>query len=304
MKIIAFFSEKGGVGKSTFTLMYASWLKYKHGIKVGVADFNKRLTEYRKDEAWFLKKSGEMTMEMEVNAWPIVPVDRTFIMHVGQNNPGNALWLDYLVTEGEFKDMDVVIADLPGATSGYEIVHLVQSRIVNLVIIPFDKEMQAISAALSVKNFLSQVPSCRYFGFFNMIQTAYGNKMEYVKKMNILKGQNVPVLPDMVSFSDRMKSFEKVDILRSTFSYPDWNNPIFSGSKDLGIENLFLDITRELQKISDYGNTNPADLSFVDSLTKDVSSLQALNRQLNGTSFPEYEVDLPEDMKTKFKKNR
>lgn len=304
MKIIAFFSEKGGVGKSTFSLMYASCLKYKYGIKVGVADFNKRLTEYRKDEAFYLRNSGQLTKEMEENAWPIVPVDRTFIMKVGPNNPGNALWLDYIVTEGELKDMDVVIADLPGSVSGHEIIHLVQSRIVNLVIIPFDKDVQAISAALSVKNFLSQVPSCKYFGFFNMIQTAFGNKMEYVKKMNILKGRNLPVLPDMISFSDRMKNFEKVDILRSTYTYPDWDNPVFSGSKDLGLENLFIDITKELQKIPDYKDTKPADLSFVDSLTKDVSSIQALNRQLNGTSFPEYEVPLPEDMKTKFKKNR
>lgn len=304
MKIIAFFSEKGGVGKSTFSLMYASCLKYKYGVKVGIADFNKRLTEYRKDEAFYLKSTGQLTKEMEENAWPIIPVDRKFVMQAGTNNPGNALWLSYLVTQGEFKDMDVVIADLPGSVNGHEIIHLVQTGVVNLVIIPFDKDIQAISAALSVKNFLSKVPTCKYFGFFNMIQTAFGNKMEYVKKMNILKGSNLPVLPDMVSFSDRMKSFEKIDIIRSTFSYPDWENPVFSGSKDLGIENLFIDITRELQKIPDYRGTRPADLSFVNSLTKDVSTIQALNRQLNGTPFPEYEVALPDDMKTKFKKNR
>jgi cellulose biosynthesis protein BcsQ len=304
MKIIAFFSEKGGVGKSTFSLMLASFLKYKHGIKVGVADFNKRLTEYRNDEVNYLKNEGLYSPEIQKNAWPIIPVDSGLLHRVGKNNPGNAIWLHDIVTEGEYRDMDVVIADLPGSISGEEILQLVQQRMVNLVIIPFDKEQQALSSALSVKNFLKKVPTCKFCGFFNMIQTAYGNKGEYVRMMKILEGAGLPVLPDMVSFSERMKHFEKVDMMRSTFSYPDWDSPIYSGSKDLGIENLLIDILREMQKVPDYKNTKPADLSFVSTLSKDVSTIQALNRQLNGTSFAEYEVKLPEDMKTKFKKNR
>ena len=40
MKTITFFSEKGGVGKSTFSIMLASWLHHKMGVKVALADFN------------------------------------------------------------------------------------------------------------------------------------------------------------------------------------------------------------------------------------------------------------------------
>lgn len=304
MKIITFFSEKGGVGKTSFSIMLASFLKYKYGINVGVADFNKRLADYRKDEILYLENAGLLTEEMKENAWPIVQVNKKYVQEVGANHPGNAIWLHHLITKGDFKDMDVVIADLPGAVSGNEFVQLVKTKIVNFVIIPFDKDIQAISAALAVKNFLSLVPSCKFCGFFNMVQTAYGNKMEYVNKMDILKTRDLPILPDMVSFSERMRNFEKADIIRSTFTYPDWDNPAFSGSRDLGIENLFIDILRELQKVPDYKGTKPANLSFVDSLEKNTASLQALNRQLNGTLFPEYEIELPEDMKIKFKKNR
>lgn len=303
MKIIAFFNEKGGVGKTTFTLMYSSFLKYKYGIKVGVADFNSRLTDYRKDEIRTMKQNETIDDEKIANAWPIVPVDRKLVATYGQNNPGYALWLENLIKNGEFHDMDVVIADLPGSISGKELIHLVMYRMVNLVIIPFDKEQQAIAAAMAVKNFLRKVQSCRFCGFFNMVQTAYGSKLDYVSIMKILEQQKLPVLPDMVSFSERMKNFGKVDLMRSSFTYPDWNKPEFKGSKDLGMENLFIDITKELAKTPDFRGTKPADLSFVNNICKD-TSLQSLNRQLNGTSFPEYEIPLDDGMKTKFKKNR
>ena len=100
MKIIAFFNEKGGVGKSTFTLMYASQLKYKYGVKVGVADFNNRLTGYRKDEIRTMRQAEDIDESIIANAWPIVPVDRKAVAGYGPNNPGYALWLEKLIREG------------------------------------------------------------------------------------------------------------------------------------------------------------------------------------------------------------
>ena len=303
MKIIAFFNEKGGVGKSTFTLMYASQLKYKYGVKVGVADFNNRLTGYRKDEIRTMRQAEDIDESIIANAWPIVPVDRKAVAGYGPNNPGYALWLEKLIREGEFKDMDVVIADLPGSVSGRELIHLVMYKMVNLVFVPFDKEQQAIEAAMAVKNFLRKVDGCRFCGFFNMVQTSFGSKSDYVDIMEVLERQKLPVLPDMVSFSERMKNFGKVDPMRSTFSYPDWNRPEYKGSRDLGIENLFIDITKEVNKAPDFRGTSKTYLSFVDNLQKD-TSMQSLNRQLCGTSFPEYEVPMDEEAKTKFRKNR
>ena len=50
MKTVSFYNEKGGVGKTTFSILYASWLKYKHGVDVAVVDLNNRIASYRKDE--------------------------------------------------------------------------------------------------------------------------------------------------------------------------------------------------------------------------------------------------------------
>lgn len=302
MKIIAFFSEKGGVGKSTFTLMLASWLK-KHGVKVGVVDFNRRLTEYRKDEIAVMKANGTYSDELLASAWPLIPVDRKFVSQFIPPVPGYAMWVEYLIKEGELKDCDVVLADFPGAVSGKEIIQLLMYRMVNLVIVPFDRDQQAMGSALAVKNLLRQVDGCRFCGFLNMVQTAYGRKADYKRIAETMMKQGLPMLPDMVSFSERMKQFEKVDMMRSTFTYPDWDNAAYKGSRDLGIENLFVDIAREIKKVPDFRGTSSADLSFVDSLVKG-DSIADMNRQLCDTSFPEYELDLPEDMKLKFKKNR
>lgn len=35
---VSFVTQKGGVGKSTFTIFAASWLHYRHGVKVAVVD--------------------------------------------------------------------------------------------------------------------------------------------------------------------------------------------------------------------------------------------------------------------------
>ena len=99
---------------------------------------------------------------------------------------------------------------------------------------------------------------------------------------------NFRVLPDMVSQSERIKKIEDVSIIRSTFEFPDWDQKCFAGNRDLGIENLFIDVTRELVKTPDILETPEADLSFIKSIEKERND----SRQLVGTSFPEYEMDV------------
>lgn len=39
MKVVSFFSEKGGAGKSLHTILFSSWLQYHEGMRVCVLDF-------------------------------------------------------------------------------------------------------------------------------------------------------------------------------------------------------------------------------------------------------------------------
>ena len=107
----------------------------------------------------------------------------------------------------------------------------------------------------------------------------------YMNLGRTLTKKGLPMLPDMVSHSDRMMTIDKVDIIRSTFGYPDFDSPAFTRSRDLGIQNLFIDVTRELAATEDQRRTAPSDLTFIEGLEK-----QNDGRCFTGSAFPQYEL--------------
>lgn len=298
MKIISFYNEKGGVGKSTFTIMYASWLKYKHGIKVGVADFNNREETYRRDEIEEKQDLGLLDRYDLNNLWPIVTADRKAIKDIRDKRISpmpNAHWLESEIHNGQLKELDVLAVDLPGASSGREFIEFLISGIIGLYAIIFDRDPQTMRATMSVRNTIAKAGHGRCLGFINQAQS-YVTMKEYDEIAGNLKKTGLPILPDIISYSERMKKISEPDIMRSTMEYPDWDNKRFEGSRDLGTENLFIDITRELVKTKDFKGTPSADLSFVNGLQKTLKGQE--RRQLIGSSFPEYEfpvTDFPKD---------
>lgn len=305
MKTITFFNEKGGVGKSTMTIMYASYL-HKHGVKAAVFDYNSRLQDYRNDEIQEKKRLGLWRPEMADSAWPIIGVDRAAVRRLSEKgNPGHLVWFLEKV-RNEHSDTDVILIDFPGAISGGEFLEMSNMigdlNVISLVVIPTDNDPQTLKSTLATAKLSAKVRRIRTVAFINQIKTLTP-KRKYDGMKNIFQEWGLPVLPDMVSESERIRNIMNVDIIRSTFGYPDWSLDCFKGSRDLGIDNLLLDVTRELRKAPDvkFVPVKKEDpLSFVDDLRKD-NSLQSLNRQLTNTRFPEYELPLPEDMAIKYK---
>lgn len=307
MKTLTFHNIKGGVGKSSFTILYASWLAYQHGLKVGVADIDSRINTYRRDEYEAKKRNNTIDALVNVNPWVIAPVDRVAVAKYRKEMlPGYATWLDKEIHSGALKDCDVVLIDLPGAISGGEAIEVTAKDLIGLYVIPTDRDSITLRVTVRTKNMVREIKEknpaikCNCCAFINQIQPQQ-KKQVYTEMASILEKSGLPVLPDMIAYSERMKKIDDVDIMRSTFSYPDWTNPLYEGSKDLGLDNLFLDITRLLAKTNDIKGTAATDLSFVDAMEKK-AELQDLNRQINGTQFKELEIELPEDMKTNFKK--
>ena len=289
MKTISFFSEKGGVGKSSFTIMYASWLHYKYGVKVALADFNKRILAYRNAEIKTRNELCKATPGLmpydDRNAWPITDVNYTIIRMLkneGDQSP-YANWLEVECQKGKLKGFDVVICDFPGSLTGSEFIQVCGMRLLNLIVIPIEKDEMTINATFDLHKITKEFNHCV---FINKARTNFNNqRATYRKFAEILVEKGLPLLPDMVSNSDRMMSIDKVDNIRSTFGFPDFDLPEFGPAKDLGVENLFIDVTRELEKTKDLKGTGTADLSFVHSLKKKPDA-----RQLKGTSYPEYEI--------------
>lgn len=306
-----FYNVKGGVGKSSFTKLMASFLKYKCNVNVAVVDYDSRLINYRQTEIDNLKdENPEIEKEIENrDIWPIINKDVLAIRkYKDQNLCGNSKWFGEEMKSEKWKDIDIVLIDLPGSFTGGEATELILDGMVGMCVIPTDRDVTSIRIAGTTANMINnckkinQKVATEITGFVNCIMNNVSKKV-YCDVMEVMKSANIKVLPDMVQFSERMKKMNGPDTMRSTLNYPDWNSKAFEGSKDLGIDNLLIDILKVLARTKDIPGTRKADMSFVNRLEKS-TDVQARNRQLNGSSYPELEIPLSEEMKTSFWKNR
>lgn len=300
MKTITFFSEKGGVGKSTMTIMYASWLQ-SHGVKVAVADYNNRVNSYRKNEMETRKERIKEALNAgkpapsELNpskTWPIHTVDPAEILNMkrqGIRCPYSQ-WFSDRVNKG-LSEYDVVLLDFPGSITGGEFGELLATDKLNIIINPIENEQMTVRSTMWLKDVIEQMNNkttnkTPLYIFINRAQLGLTNMrkiyFEFAKK---LCEKGFPLLPDMISYSEKMMDMKKVDIFKSTFGYPDFSKDEYGKAKDLGLGNLFIDVTTLLDRTEDLKDTKPADLSFVKKMKK-VND----GRQLDFTPFPELEL--------------
>lgn len=293
MKTIAFFNEKGGVGKSSISIMYASWL-YMNGVKVGVADFNERITTYRNMEIEareILRKQNPEIPPLDVNStWPILEPRLRDIDNLRANYQQYpyAAWFEEQFTKGgPFEGFDVIVCDFPGGLQGTELTDLLILDMINYVAIPTEIDPQTRVATINVHKLLS-VKGCEvnHSVFLNKANLNLPNlRSIYFKQMKNFIDDGLPMLPDIITYSERMMKIDTVSHMRSTFYYPNFDLPEFGESRDHGVGNLFIDVTRELVKCKDIKGTGKADLSFINGFRK-----RADKRQYPGSSFPEYEI--------------
>lgn len=292
MKTITFFSEKGGVGKSSFSIMYASWLKYKHGVNVALADFNNRISGYRKEETYIRGKlidtgaHPELKPFDEATAWPIVAPTMSDIHERGEiSRMPFASWFDSEVHDGALQGYDVVLCDFPGSITGGEFIQLNGTKMLGLVVVPTEKDTMTMQSTLRLTRALVKM-NVNHCVFLNKAELGLKNfRKTYLDLAKILTDQGMRMLPDIVSRSEKMTTIDKVDIIRSTFGFPDFDAPQYGKGKDLGIENLFIDVTRELALAPDLPGTPAAGLTFAAELHKKDDG-----RQFRGSAFPQYEI--------------
>ena len=309
MKTISFFSEKGGVGKSSFTILYASWLYDKLGLKVAVADFDDRIQAYRDSEINERNKLVKQRLKdiqnnpnlgeippLDVNkAWPIYGPSNREISEIERINrvvPYTAwfrkTFLDGFDRNGDpLKDYDVILLDFPGTLKGGIFEQIYGMNLVSQVVVPVEKDQMTLTATIRLDQLLHNFRKDNYCFFLTKAQLGLSNlRTNYIKFAKRLTEEGFKMLPDMIIYSDRMTTLEKVDITRSTFYYPDYeNNVAFKDLSDLGVENLFIDVTRELQKKKDIPGTGRVDLSAIDDFKKKNDG-----KNFTGSAFPEYEL--------------
>lgn len=289
MIILTFFSEKGGVGKSSFTILFASWLQKNFGVKVGVADFNERIAAYRREEISRREKLRKDNPDIppfdQENAWPIVtvrPGDIMALKKAGNQKP-NATWLQKQIRPGgPLANRDIVLCDFPGSLSGMEFLDVAGLKMLNLIVIPTEMDAMTEKSTRKLHKILGDnYKHCVFLNKANMnLAQLKAKSREYVKLMT---EAGYPMLPDIISATDRMGTIDKVDNIRSTFAYPSFENDKDGRPKDLGLGNLFIDVMRLLTQTQDLPGTRKTDLSFVAGLTKTPD-----DRQSPDSAFPEF----------------
>ena len=286
MKVITFFNEKGGSAKSTFATLFASWLQYELGIKTALVDIDNRIARDR---------VMQLMMRPECEGrefWDIFDVNQNYLKKINEKShiriDSYAEWFKAFNRNGKFKKYEVIVIDFPGNMEDF--LEFYKKDLLSLIVIPVERDTHTMSTTIRLSRFLKNkdVP---YIGFINKAQS-FQNMVLYDEMKNIQMKYGLKMLPDVVSFSERVNKSVTKDtpsetVIRSTLTYPDWENDAFKGAGDLGIDNLMIDITNELIKSKDIANTIPAPLSFDKILEKRFHP----RRQLRNTSFPEYEFD-------------
>ena len=110
-KVIAFSTQKGGAGKTTLTVLVASYLHYVKGLNVGIvdcdypqfsiSDMRSRDEENIKEDESLAKQCVELYKKIGKRAYPIV-----------ESRPEQAMEL--AMTMIKQQDFDIIFFDLPG----------------------------------------------------------------------------------------------------------------------------------------------------------------------------------------------
>ena len=119
-KFVAFSTQKGGAGKTTLTVLAASYLHYVKGFNVAVIDCDypqHSIVEMRErdlklalEDEHYKRLAYEQFTRLQKKAYPVV-----------ESNTKEALAdADYLLPQGDF---DYVFFDLPGTINNEDLIH-------------------------------------------------------------------------------------------------------------------------------------------------------------------------------------
>lgn len=216
MKKIAIFSPKGGVGKSTFTILLASYLQYSTKKSVMVLDCDMpqhSISKIRQREIAVLKEDIDLKSNIsqyhKENNLDIYPIQTLDIRELKHNSIDNT-------------EADYLIYDLPGTLN---IPGVIQTLIsLDILIIPVEVDYNVFVPSLEFVQALD-IDKSKVFFLFNKIdlrenQSLYQSLNEYLTKheYNVLN----TILPYSTQIKKELKS--STNPVRSTLRAPSYPN--------------------------------------------------------------------------------
>ena len=219
-KFVAFSTQKGGAGKTTLTVLAASYLHYVKGFNVAVIDCDypqHSIVEMRErdlklalEDEHYKRLAYEQFTRLQKKAYPVV-----------ESNTKEALAdADYLLPQGDF---DYVFFDLPGTINNEELIHSLAGMDYLVAPISADRVVMesTLNYAVVVKEHIMGREKSRMKGLYmlwNMVDGREKTELYQVYEA-VMKELALPVLktflPDTKRFR-REQNASRRSVFRST----------------------------------------------------------------------------------------
>lgn len=232
MKVLTFFTVRGGSGKTVLSAAFASYVSYTLGKKAMVLDFDGpeyNLYNMRSRELDHIRKGG-----VEWDESGLYIVDKV------ENTDSESLDRFAASIMRIKEQFDYIILDFPGSFSKDDaICHLATAGVIDMVVIPVELDAISICSAKTLSQIFEET-GLKTLPFFNRVHgkedpALYGRLCEWFER------HGVRVSEAMVKNSIAMKREMGVKgFLRSTVCFPEKE----IRAKNPGIINLFEEIVR------------------------------------------------------------
>lgn len=246
--LVAFSTQKGGVGKSTFTTLAASYFHFIRGLNIGVIDCDApqhsihhmrlRDLERIRTEKFYKDLAVTQLRETGIKAYPI---------HFG--SPERAMEAARELMEKVELEYDILFFDLPGTVNSTGVLKTVSQ--LDYIFVPIHADRMALESSLVFMSMVSDKivgkPGMNLKGiypFWNKYKASSKSKLYriYDGILEDLKLQRLEtMIPDSVKFTKELAD-DNQGIFRSTFFPPD--KKLMRGTR---LEELFEEIINVLK---------------------------------------------------------
>lgn len=224
---VAFSTQKGGVGKTTFTVLTASYLYYLKGYNVLVIDCDfpqHSIDELRKRDAtevdsdrYYRKLSFEFFKELKRSPYPVICCPPEEAVESARN---------YINSKNEA--FDLVLIDFPGTVNSAGVVHAISQM--DYIFVPVMADMVTMTSCLRFATIINENVVLRNAAklqavkmFWNRVDRREKTEI-YEKYDRIINELGLEILkttiPDSVRYKKEMAK-DRREIFRSTIFPPD-----------------------------------------------------------------------------------